>query len=238
MSSFHQIKFRNSAKQTLRQIYGVIFYLNKGFNHIEAIKKAVHDFPSVNDYQTISDKCARRFAGNVPSFLEWYRHGLILNRLKSKFNLNDEDYLHFQKLLSSNSNETLNNESSKENIGAGFGNPETNKDVEKAAIEKVTKLYENKGWSVESVESENLGFDLICTTDISVLNVEVKGISGLQESFILTRNEFNQIGKNENFLLCIVLNALSDNPKVVEYDQHKLKELFHFEPLQYHVRKK
>lgn len=61
--------------------------------------------------------------------------------------------------------------------GAGFGNPEENKEVETAAIAFVTKLYESEGWQVVSVENEKCGFDLICTRGTTIENVEVKWIS-------------------------------------------------------------
>jgi hypothetical protein len=56
-------------------------------------------FPEVQDYQTISDKCARGFAGNVDTFISWYNSGQLLKNLHSKFSLSDQDYKIFKELL-------------------------------------------------------------------------------------------------------------------------------------------
>jgi|AntRauTorckE6833_2_1112554.scaffolds.fasta_scaffold53168_1 hypothetical protein len=236
MVAFSKIRFSNSAKQTLRQIYAVIYYMNNGIDHTDAINKAIDDFPSVKDYQTIADKCARRFAGNIPLFLDWYRHGLILNRLIKKFSLNDQDIQIFSELLEGNIYKVSESENETD-YGAGFGNPEENEKVEKAAIKLVTESYENNGWAVESVESENLGFDLICSNDNYVENVEVKGISGNKEAFILTRNEYKQIKKNDKFVLCVVTNTLNKNIEIKKYRGSSISDKFSFEPLQYFVAK-
>lgn len=50
--------------------------------------------------------------------------------------------------------------------GAGFGDYDSNKEVETAAISFVTKLYHAAGWQVDSVEPNKCGFDLLCTHGI------------------------------------------------------------------------
>src|SRR2546421_4468214 len=39
-------------------------------------------------------------------------------------------------------------------VGVGFGNPEMNRKVERAAVQFVTQWYETQGWKVISVETE------------------------------------------------------------------------------------
>jgi hypothetical protein len=46
--------------------------------------------------------------------------------------------------------------------GGGFGSVETNRRVEEAAIEFVTRRYEEDGWTVRSVEAQKVGYDLRC----------------------------------------------------------------------------
>ena len=53
--------------------------------------------------------------------------------------------------------------------GAGFGDPETNRKVEKSAILFLTKWYQSRGWTVDSVEAENCHF---CTIE-STFNVPI-----------------------------------------------------------------
>ena len=45
--------------------------------------------------------------------------------------------------------------------GGGFGSVETNRRVEKTAIEFVRRRYEQDGWSVRSVEAEKVGYDCV-----------------------------------------------------------------------------
>lgn len=47
--------------------------------------------------------------------------------------------------------------------GAGYGDPETNRKVERAAVSFVTEWYEGRGWKVETVEAMKCGYDLSCT---------------------------------------------------------------------------
>ena len=80
--------------------------------------------------------------------------------------------------------------------GAGFGNPENNPVVEKAAVDLVTTRYRQLGWKVKTVEHEKCGFDLRCTKVRTVQEVEVKGIAGSHENFIITAGEVNQARNN------------------------------------------
>lgn len=94
--------------------------------------------------------------------------------------------------------------------GAGFGNLETNKQVEQAAILFVVDDYKKRGWSVKSVESEKCGYDLICSKYNVQEHVEVKGIQGDMISFIITGKELMQSKKDESFIILAVTTALSD----------------------------
>jgi len=98
--------------------------------------------------------------------------------------------------------------------GAGFGNPETNKKVELAAVSYVTQWYETRGWSVRSVESEKRGYDLLCSKASTVEHVEVKGVQSVSPSFIITANEVRQAHNDAAFVVCVVTSALSDSPKM------------------------
>lgn len=117
-------------------------------------------------------------------------------------------------------------------VGGGFGNPETNRKVEQAAVSFVKSHYEQNHWSVESVESEKCGYDLLCTKNSIQEHVEVKGIQGDFVSFIITNGEVRQSQSNENFVLCAVTSALS-NPTLHRFSASEFREKFALEPISY-----
>ena len=93
------IPFESNLKIRLRHIYGVLYFMKQGSDFPTATHQTLKLFPEVQDYQTISDKCARGFAGSVDTFVSWYNSGQMLSKLHSKFNLSDHDNLTFKELL-------------------------------------------------------------------------------------------------------------------------------------------
>ena len=75
-------------------------------------------------------------------------------------------------------------------------------EIERIAVEFATRHEEARGWQVESVESENRGFDLISRrshaedprTFVEVRFIEVKGRAGVGE-IALTANEYKTAGR-------------------------------------------
>lgn len=235
--NFADMKFQNRAPQTLRQIYAVLYFLKQGHKHRAAISAATKCFPNVQDTQTIEDKCARRFAGYIGTFLEWYKWNTIVPNLIKKYQLNKHDEDIFRALLDPPSTadkpaEGKTTEQSSNNAGGGFGDHEDNKEVEIAAISFITALYMAKGWYVESVENEKRGFDLLCTHNEEIENIEVKGIRGTDVGFIITSGELGQAQKNSNFVLYAVTQALS-SPKPNRFDGPAVLAKFDLMPLQY-----
>lgn len=83
--------------------------------------------------------------------------------------------------------------------------------VEKAAIETVANHYKSLGYEVESVERDNIGWDLTAISGRLSLNLEVKGLSGPDIIAELTPNEYRHLSKKSlNYRLCIVCNALTN----------------------------
>lgn len=117
--------------------------------------------------------------------------------------------------------------------GAGFGNPETNRKVERAAVSRVTDWYESEGWTVESVEAAKCGYDLLCRKDSEENHVEVKGVQGELVAFIITAAEVRQSQKDSDFVLCVVTSALTDDPKLNLYDGESFASDFELSPLSY-----
>jgi superfamily II DNA or RNA helicase/tetrahydromethanopterin S-methyltransferase subunit G len=116
-------------------------------------------------------------------------------------------------------------------------------EIERIAVQFVTELLEAEGWQVESVETENRGFDLIARkphpedpkTAIDVRFVEVKGRAGIGE-VILSDNEYRTAARlKKDYWLYAVFNCASKPQAHVVQDPARLG----WEPLMkiehYHV---
>lgn len=117
--------------------------------------------------------------------------------------------------------------------GAGYGDAEENKLVEEAAIDAVRQHYESNGWLVSSVEREQRGFDLECRKGEFAEDVEVKGVRGSEQSFVITAGEVRQAGANKNFVLMVVALALSESPLIFRYSGSEFLDQFELSPVQY-----
>lgn len=117
-----------------------------------------------------------------------------------------------------------------------FPDQETRDRVERAAIEHAIRIYSSAG-SVKSVESENLGYDLAVNDNSSgelKFKVEVKGTSGEEQAFYLTRNEYREGARDRHrWRLAIVVNALSV-PELQEYRFDEMVKVFDLDPLVWH----
>ena len=126
----------------------------------------------------------------------------------------------------------VDDDKNQEKIGAGFGDPETNQEVEQAAVSFVTNDYKRRGWLVESVEAKKCGYDLLCTNDQFLEHVEVKGIQGDLVSFIITAGEVRQSQSDDFFVLYAVTSALS-TPKLHRFTAKEFHDKFGLETLSY-----
>lgn len=90
-------------------------------------------------------------------------------------------------------------------------NPKRNKLVENIAIELCTQHFEQQGYEVTSVESDNKGWDLEANFGEVRLRIEVKGLSGDAFRIELTPNEFVAFTARSLFYrLAVVVNAFSN----------------------------
>jgi Domain of unknown function (DUF3883) len=86
--------------------------------------------------------------------------------------------------------------------------------VETNAINEITKHYTKLGYKVQSVEKDNVGWDLNATNNRQLLRLEVKGLSGSQYIAELTPNEFKKMHQYKStYRICIVIEALEKMPK-------------------------
>ena len=120
--------------------------------------------------------------------------------------------------------------------GGGYGDPEKNRCVERAAIRHVTRNLRGKGYRVRSRETEKLGYDLEAIRGASVLHVEVKGVAGHLVEFLITRNEFEKARCDSNYKLHVVTRALSSSPREHAHSGSDLRRLFSFEPTAYRAK--
>jgi hypothetical protein len=92
--------------------------------------------------------------------------------------------------------------------------------VERAAIEAAVEYYLQLGYNVKSVESENVGYDLLVESEDEELYVEVKGTSVkhlMAASVMLTPNEYSTSKKQRaQYRIILVIDAL-ENPEVIEF---------------------
>lgn len=86
--------------------------------------------------------------------------------------------------------------------------------IEKAAIRACCDHFESLGYEVESVEKDNVGWDLQAMAGRSSLRIEVKGLSGTVFSVELTPNEYQAfLQQADDYRLAVVLNTL-EAPKL------------------------
>lgn len=90
--------------------------------------------------------------------------------------------------------------------GAGFGNAETNRLVETAAMRAAEAHY--IGWDAEDVSREKCGWDITFRRGLDERHVESKGVSGQRAKVLLTRNEVAAARTDPLWSLLVVTRAL------------------------------
>lgn len=93
--------------------------------------------------------------------------------------------------------------------------PYKRQQIEKIAIELTTKHYKDLGYVVDSVEKDNMGWDLEASLDNKLLRLEVKGLSQEEILIELTPNEYDKMKKyKDSYRIAVVTNALGENPSL------------------------
>lgn len=120
--------------------------------------------------------------------------------------------------------------------GGGFGSVETNRRVEKAAIEFVRRRYEQDGWSVQSVEAEKVGYDLRCERGEEQLHLEVKGTQANEVCFIITAAEVRNAMIDGRHLTCVVTAALTAAPQMFTYTKNDFSKRLQLDPIAFRAQ--
>ena len=99
------------------------------------------------------------------------------------------------------------------------------KRVEKRAVEQVTKHYKSLGYTIVSVEKDNIGWDLNAFKDKESLKLEVKGRNTDLIDVMITHNEYQNMKKyKNNYRLCVVTNAIYAPKLTIFYWNRTLKK--------------
>lgn len=94
--------------------------------------------------------------------------------------------------------------------------PDHNAKVERAAVREVRKYYESNSYTVDSVEKDNVGWDLEATFRQIKLKIEVKGLSGQLAVAQLSPNEYLAFtDQSPSYRLAIVVNALTSPSLII-----------------------
>jgi len=120
--------------------------------------------------------------------------------------------------------------------GGGFGSVETNRRVEKAAVEFVRHRYEQDGWSVHSVEAEKVGYDLCCDRGEEQVHVEVKGTQADDVCFIITAAEVRNAMIDRRHVTCVVTAALTATPKMFTYVKDDFSKKIQLDPIAFRAQ--
>lgn len=89
--------------------------------------------------------------------------------------------------------------------------PQLRQEVERAAIRTTVRHFRRLGYSIGSVERDNVGWDLNAVNAIRQLRLEVKGLSGSDAVVDLTPNEYRaMLQYQDSYRVCVVTNALTD----------------------------
>jgi hypothetical protein len=91
-------------------------------------------------------------------------------------------------------------------------NPLLRQKIEQAAIVETTAYYTTLGYIVDSVEGDNIGWDLnaVHVSRRLSLKLEVKGLSGAENRIELTPNEYTKMKQHrDSYRVCVVTNSLT-----------------------------
>lgn len=118
--------------------------------------------------------------------------------------------------------------------GGGYGDAESRKQTEEAAIRFVQAELRRRGFTVVDRQRDNCGYDLLATSLQGRLLVEVKGTTSMTPRFVISRNEYRCSVIEPDWRLFVVTSARSV-PCLHEYDADAMAAAFALDPLAWEV---
>ncbi len=117
-----------------------------------------------------------------------------------------------------------------EEIAAQYGDDAKNAEAAREAQVIVTSYFESEGWMVSAPDAAIGTWDLLCTREGEELHVKVKGTASDQLRFILTDQEVETASEDDNYLVCAVTGAGTDEAELTVIDPEELLEDFRYRP--------
>src|SRR5262249_11766061 len=101
----------------------------------------------------------------------------------------------------------------------------------RAAVRHVRRYLEKAGYKIKNRQHEICGYDLHATRRNTELNVEVKGCSGAEPYFHISRRELREATTNRNWRFAVIVNALTrpSSPRLITGQE--MKQVFDLEPM-------
>jgi hypothetical protein len=115
--------------------------------------------------------------------------------------------------------------------GGAFGDPESRRKAERAAIDFVRAHYCNQQFQVSSREKENCGYDLLAERGREVLFLEVKGTSLPVPRFFISRNEYQCATRHPTEWRLVVVFNVHTSPTMVILTPNQMEERYRLDPL-------
>ncbi|AWG46015.1 MULTISPECIES: DUF3883 domain-containing protein [unclassified Massilia] len=114
--------------------------------------------------------------------------------------------------------------------GGCYGDAESRKQTEEAAIRFVRAELRRRGFTVVDRQRDNCGYDLLATSLQGRLLVEVKGTTSMAPRFVISRNEYRCSLIEPDWRLFVVTSA-RNAPCLHEYDADAMAAAFALDPL-------
>ncbi|MFA6233831.1 MAG: DUF3883 domain-containing protein [Bacteroidota bacterium] len=120
-----------------------------------------------------------------------------------------------------------------EEIIRQYGDEEQNLRIEMAAVAVVRSYFASEGWTVTSREEDYCGYDLLCAKGGQELHLKVKGMSDDELRFIMTDHEFKTASLDDDYLVCVVTRAESDDAELSFFDPDEMLDEFNYRPTEW-----
>ncbi|MBE0642519.1 MAG: DUF3883 domain-containing protein [Bacteroidetes bacterium] len=117
-----------------------------------------------------------------------------------------------------------------EEIVTKFSDAGKNAALQHEAVAVVSSYFESEGWTVVAAGSDRPTYDLLCTREEKELHVKVRGTSDEQIRFIMSDQELESASDDDDYLVCVVTGAGTDDAALSVFDPDELMDDFLYRP--------